>query len=138
MIRRGYVLVPSYNEATAFDKDGKMIKNFKGSVNHFENFIKAVRSRNESDLNAPIREGHLSTALCHTANISYRLGAHASADAMREQIKGDVDALPTFNRMAEHLAANNVDLEKTPLTMGMVLKMNTGSEEFIGAMRRGQ
>ncbi len=55
---------------------------------HFENFIKAVRSRNESDLNAPIHEGHLSTSLCHTANISYRLGRQASADAIREQIKG--------------------------------------------------
>jgi predicted dehydrogenase len=73
----GYVLVPDYTQAVVFDKDGKEIKRFKGSVSHFENFIKAVRSRNESDLNAPIREGHLSSALCHTANISYRLGSHA-------------------------------------------------------------
>jgi predicted dehydrogenase len=127
----GHVLVPDYNQATAFDKDGQPIKNFKGSVSHFENFIKAVRSRNESELNAPIREGHLSTSLCHTANISYRLGSHAPADAIREQIKGDPDALPTFNRMAEHLAANNVDLDKTPVTLGMVLKMDPSPEKFI-------
>jgi hypothetical protein len=92
-----------------------------------------VRSRNEGDLNAPIHEGHLSTALCHTANISYRLGSQSSAEAMREQIKSDPDALPTFERMAEHLAANNVDLEKTPATLGMVLKMNPANQEFIQA-----
>jgi predicted dehydrogenase len=134
----GHVLVPDYNQATVFDKDGKEIQRFKGSVSHFENFIKAVRSRKESDLNAPIREGHLSTALCHTANISYRLGSHASADAIREQIKGDPESLPTFNRMAEHLAANNVDLDKTPATLGMVLKMNTSHEEFIKAKKANE
>jgi predicted dehydrogenase len=129
----GYVRVPDYTQASVFDKDGREIQHFKGTASHFENFIKAVRSRKESDLNAPIRQGHLSTALCHTANISYRLGSHASPDAIREQIKGDRDALPTFNRMAEHLAANKVDLARTPATMGMVLKVNTASEEFIEA-----
>jgi hypothetical protein len=129
----GHVLVPSYEKATAFDKDGKEIKRFEGADNHFENFIKAVSSRNEGDLNAPIREGHLSTALCHTANISYRLGSHASPDIIHEQIKSDRDALPTFNRMAEHLAANNIDLDKTPVTMGKVLKMNQGREAFLEA-----
>jgi predicted dehydrogenase len=133
----GHVLVPDYTGATVFDQDGKEIKSFKGSVSHFENFIKAVRSRNESDLNAPIRQGHLSTALCHTANISYRLGSHASADAIRERIKGDPDSLPTFNRMAEHLAANNIDLDKTPATLGMVLKMNPDSEQFIEGAKAG-
>jgi hypothetical protein len=92
-----------------------------------------VRSRNERDLNAPIHEGHLSSALCHTANISYRLGSQSYAEAIREQIKSDRDALPTFNRMAEHLAANNVDLDKTPMTLGMVLKMNPGNQQFVQA-----
>jgi predicted dehydrogenase len=128
----GHVLVPDYTKATAFDKNGEELKQFAGADDHFENFIKAVRSRKESDLHAPIREGHLSSSLCHTANISYRLGSHASADAVREQIKGDPQALPTFNRMAEHLAANKVDLDKTPLTMGLVLKMDPGTEQFIG------
>jgi predicted dehydrogenase len=127
----GYVRVKDYLGAVAFDKDGKEIKRFDGYTSHFENFINAVRSRNENELNAPIHEGHLSTSLCHTANISYRLGSRASADAIREQIKSDRDALPTFERMAEHLAANDVDLNKTPATLGMVLKMNPANEQFI-------
>jgi len=131
----GYVQVTNYNEAFIFDKDGQQIQHFKGSVSHFANFITAVRSRNESDLHAPIHGGHLSTSLCHTANISYRLGRQASPDAMREQIKGDAEALLTFQRMGEHLAANNVDLEKTPATLGAVLKMDPASEKFIDSKK---
>jgi hypothetical protein len=132
----GYVQVRSYWEAYVFDKEGKEIKRFdEKPPSHFENFITAVRSRNENDLNAPILVGHLSTALCHTANISYRLGAHASPEAMREQIKGDAESLATFERMAEHLAANDVDLAKTPATLGTVLKMNPSNQEFIQAKK---
>ncbi len=127
----GHVLVPNYNSATAYDKDGKEIKKFEGVSNHFENFIQAVLSRDESKLNAPILQGHLSTALCHTGNISYRLGRHQSPDVIREQINGDKEALATFQRMAEHLAANDVDLEKTPATLGMALRMNPGNSRFI-------
>jgi predicted dehydrogenase len=127
----GYVLVPDYNSATIRDKEGNVMKSFKGSTSHFENFIKAVRSRNQNDLNAPILEGHLSTGLCHTGNISYRLGKQQAPDAIREQIKGDKIAEATFQRMAEHLSANGVDLEKTPATLGTVLRMNPADSTFI-------
>jgi predicted dehydrogenase len=127
----GHVLVPNYTSATAFDKDGKEVKSFQGAASHYENFIQAVRSRRESDLHASIDQGHLSTALCHISNISYRLGRRQSPDEMREQIKGDKDALPTFDRMAEHLAANGVDLEKTPATFGAVLKINPVNAKFV-------
>ena len=46
----------------------------RASGDHFGNFIAAVRSRKTADLNADILEGHYSSALCHLANISYRLG----------------------------------------------------------------
>ncbi|HEX3719503.1 MAG TPA: Gfo/Idh/MocA family oxidoreductase [Verrucomicrobiae bacterium] len=127
----GYVLVPDYNSAIVHDNDGKVIKSFKGSTSHFENFIKAVRSRNQNELNAPILEGHLSTALCHTANISYRLGKQQAPDAIREQIKGDKEATTTFQRMTEHVAANGVDMDKTPATLGMMLRMNQADASFV-------
>jgi len=127
----GHVLVPDYNSAIAHDKDGKVVKTFKGSKSHFENFIEAVRNRSQNQLNAPILEGHLSTALCHTSNISYRLGSRQSSDAIREQIKGDKEATATFERMADHLAGNDVDLQKTPATLGMALRMNQGNSRFI-------
>ncbi|HEX4121667.1 MAG TPA: Gfo/Idh/MocA family oxidoreductase [Verrucomicrobiae bacterium] len=127
----GYVLVPSYKGATAHDKNGKVIKSFEGATDHFANFIQAVRSRNQNELNAPILEGYLSTALCHTGNISYRLGKQQPPDAIREQIKGDKTALATFQRMTEHLGANGVDLDKTPATLGMALQMNEADSSFI-------
>jgi predicted dehydrogenase len=128
----GYVVVPSYSKAIAYDKDDQQIKVFEGATDHFANFLKGVRSRKISDLNADILEGHLSSALCHTGNISYRLGAKTSPDQIREQIKGDRDALPTFERMAEHLAANGVDLNQTKATLGPVLKMDPKAETFYG------
>jgi len=39
---------------------------------HVENFISCIRSRKRP--NADIEEGHISAALCHMANISYRVG----------------------------------------------------------------
>ncbi|HZO57665.1 MAG TPA: Gfo/Idh/MocA family oxidoreductase [Bryobacteraceae bacterium] len=129
----GYVLVGSnYGSAVAFDKEGKQIQKWEGGVNHYQNFIEAVRSRKQSELNADIWEGHLSSALCHTGNISYRLGKAASPGQIKEQIKGDKNATETFERMAQHLAANDVDLEKSKATMGVPLLMDPKVEKFIG------
>jgi predicted dehydrogenase len=127
----GYVLVPSYESYKIIDKDGKEIKKGKGYSDHFENFIQAVRSRNDKELRAPIFGGHLSTGLCHTGNISYRLGHKQSPDAIREQIKGNSLSSASFQRMAEHLAANDIDLEKTPATLGAPLRMDQATSKFI-------
>lgn len=129
----GHILVPDYNSATAFDKDGKEIKKWNGSDDHYENWIKAVRSRKVSDQNADILEGHLSSGLCHTGNVSILCGSAASPGQIREAIKGDAEALETYGRMAEHLAANGVDIEASRLTLGPVLRMNPASEEFKGS-----
>ena len=127
----GYVVVPSYSNATAYDKDGKMIKEWKGAEDHFKNFILACRSRRMEDLNADILEGHLSSALCHTGNISYRLGQQSDPDAILEQVKGDRFAQESIGRMTEHLAKNDVDIKKDKLTIGPSLKFDPETEKFI-------
>jgi predicted dehydrogenase len=128
----GYVLVPDYRSAIAYDKEGQEIKKWSGAKDHYQNFIDCVRSRKRSELNGEIWEGHLSSALCHTGNISYRLGKKSTPDAVKEAIKADKGATETFERMAAHLAANGVDLEKTPATLGPVLQMDPKVEKFIG------
>ena len=128
----GSMVIPSYSKANVFDKDGKNFKNFDGPEHHFANFIAAVRSRKSSDLHADILEGHLSSALCHTGNISYRLGKQGSPEELKEKLKGNADALDCLGRMQEHLKLNDVDLSKTPATMGEFLKMDPHSETFIG------
>jgi predicted dehydrogenase len=128
----GYLVVPSYTKAIAYDKEDKQIKIFEGAKDHYANFLKAVRSRKSTDLTADILEGHLSSALCHTGNISYLLGKHARPEEIKDRIKSNRDALPTFERMAEHLAANGIDLEQAKATLGPVLRMNSKTEQFIG------
>jgi len=66
--------------------------------NHWANFIEAVRSRKQSDLNAPIEEGAISTTLIHLANISYRLGRTLNFDAAKYSCTGDAEATAMFRR----------------------------------------
>ncbi|PYJ83944.1 MAG: dehydrogenase [Verrucomicrobia bacterium] len=126
----GHVFVPNYSSATAFDKDGKEVKQWSGASSHFENFIEAMRSRKVSDLHADIQEGFISSALCHTGNVSYRLGQHVLPDEIREKIKTDKDAVKTFERMQHHLEANGVDLSRTQATLGEFLTMNPRQQKF--------
>jgi predicted dehydrogenase len=134
----GSMVISSYSGAKMFDKDNKEIKSFEGSTSHFENFIGAVRSRRVADLKADILEGHLSSALCHTGNISYQLGAQHTPEEIREAVKSTPDLAESVGRMEEHLAANQVDLHKTPAALGAVLKMDPTSERFVGNHRANQ
>jgi predicted dehydrogenase len=64
----------------------------RGDDSHIENFIKAVRSRKISDLNADVEVGHHSAALCHMANIAMRVGRRLKFDSKREQFIDDAEA----------------------------------------------
>ena len=59
---------------------------------HFQNFIDCVVSRNKADLHAPIEEGHISCALMHLANASYRLGRTINFNPETQQAIGDDEA----------------------------------------------
>jgi hypothetical protein len=131
----GYVVVPSYDGGTAFDKDGNKIAEFNSGsdANHFTNFLKAVRSRKLADLNADIEEGHLSSALCHTGNISYRLGTAMSADDLDKAVatlNTSDNAKATLERTLAHLKDNNIDMAATALQVGPALKCDPQSEFF--------
>jgi len=118
----------------AYDNDGKKIRQFKrsGGGGHHANFIKAVRSRKVSDLNADILEGHLSTALCHMGNISHRLGQASLRQQILEAVKTNREMTDSFERFQEHLLANEIDLKKTPIILGPWLTMDSAKEKFIG------
>jgi predicted dehydrogenase len=59
---------------------------------HVDNFLKAVRSRRREDLNCDIEQGHLSAALCHLANTSYRVGRNLRFDSQTETFAADDEA----------------------------------------------
>ncbi len=107
---------------------------YGGHKGHLYNFISAVRSRNVDDLRADVLEGHLSTALVHMANISYRLGTSHSADEVGDAIQDrGSEAADSFGRVREHLAANGVDFSKTDVVLGPWLEMDPKSERFVGS-----
>lgn len=128
----GYVSTSTYFAATAFDRDGKVVKEFKGTDRHMQNFIDVIRSRKTADLYGPVEEGHVSSALCHVGNISHLLGRNASPDETREKLKGNAPLAEAYGRMAEHLAAYGVDLAKTPATLGVPLALDPAKERFTG------
>jgi predicted dehydrogenase len=132
----GWVVIgDDANSARIQDKHGQEIKRFTANqdhgADHFANFIAAVRSRNPAGLKADILEGHLSSALCHTGNISYRLGSTRAPEEIRETVKAQPGMAEALGRMEEHLAANQVDLRQTPATLGVLLNMDTKTERFI-------
>ncbi|MHC4201423.1 MAG: Gfo/Idh/MocA family protein [Planctomycetota bacterium] len=117
-----------------YDKQGKKIKQYRGGGgDHQNNFIKAVRSRKVSDLNADIEKGHYSSALCHMGNVSHRVGTEKHPDEIMEIVKGNGELEDSFQRFMSHIKANEVDLRKTPITLGPMLKMDTEKEKFVGA-----
>jgi len=119
-----------------FSPDGKLIEKLSGpSDDHFGNFVQAVQSRDRSQQNADILGGHLSAGLCHLGNISFRLGRQASSREILSQLKSRRlfdDHHDTLERTRQHLARNDVDIEKTLLTLGPWLEFDPDGERFVG------
>jgi len=105
---------------------------------HFGNFIAAVRSRKVEDLNADILEGHYSAALCHLANISYRLGHKVPFNKKTKAFGDDKDAYETLGRMEEHLKDNSVALDGLNYRLGTRLTFDAATESFVGDSQANQ
>jgi predicted dehydrogenase len=124
---------------TAYDSKGRTIKEFNVGQKpaeietaHAANFIAAVRSRKREDLHSEARVGHVSAACLHLANVSYRLGKEASAEAIAESIQSDRQAGDAFARCREHLRSVGVDLTKTPAVYGPWVNFDGKNERFVG------
>jgi predicted dehydrogenase len=147
----GYVVIPNYTDAIIHDRDGKEMLRFDGKTKkdtaegvktptglsadasgHHGNWIAAVRSRRRKELNAEILEGVLSADLVHTGNISYRLGAHKRPAQIKEALQSDKALAESFDRMANHLDANGVDISQDNLQLGVPLNFEVGKERFTG------
>ncbi len=127
----GFVVLTDYTAGAAFDLKGNEVAKFVGGGDHHGNFLKAVRSRDSQDLNADILEGHLSSALCHLGNISYRLGSRVHFKDAEGRLVGNDDAVETFERFSEHLKTNGVDLEKAEIGFGKELQIDPQTEMFV-------
>jgi predicted dehydrogenase len=128
----GSLITTQYFSAKAVDKSGKVVKEFKGDDRHMQNFIDVVRSRKSEDQYGPIEEGNTSSALCHLGNISHQIGKATGPAKLKDQIKSDKVLSEAYGRMVEHLGNNNVNLDKTPLTLGVPLIVDAKRERFTG------
>jgi hypothetical protein len=122
-----------------FDRQGKKVEDFADrdssramEAAHLSGFVAAVRSRQASDLAAEALQGHLSTACCHMANVSHRLGKHASPEAIRASITGNAELADAFDRCREYLRENGVDLDATPATLGPWVTLDAERGRFVG------
>ncbi len=136
----GYLIqVCYYGLIIALDKDGNEVARFEGcdDYDHFDNFVDCVVNRTPENLNADARVGHLGAGLSHLGNISYYLGEEnkvspKEAERIIRDIPGHDDNVETLKRTLDHLTANGVDLEKTPISMGVNLAFDPDKEVFIG------
>jgi predicted dehydrogenase len=99
---------------------------------HFGNFLAAMRSRRMYDLNADILEGHYSAALCHLANVSYRLGEDVPYRKAESAFGADKEARETLARMEAHLKEAAVPLDGLKHRLGRTLTFDAQTESFVG------
>ncbi len=100
---------------------------------HFANFIAAMRSRKQEDLNADILEGHYSAALCHLANMSYRLGELVPFNPKTKAFGDNKEAYETLARMEQHLSAGNgLKLDGMKYMLGRKLSIDPRTETIVG------
>lgn len=136
---QGWILVLSNGKnAFAYDNDGNEIQNWEGDGDHFANFLEGVAANDRSRLNAEILEGHLSSALCHTGSVSHLLGSNRTRRDIADEIRGDARFAESFERMAKHLEANEIDIDSPALTFGQHLKMDTSTERFVNDDRANE
>ena len=129
----GHVLIPSdYSTVTAFDRDGKEVRRWENTGDHYANFIQAVQADDRALLHAEVEEGHLSSSLCHTGSISHQLGRPASLAEIERAVGNHPEFSESIARMAKHLSDNGIDVAGAPvLTLGADLKMDGANEQFL-------
>ncbi len=129
---KGHLLIPSYGDAVAYDTQGQEIKSWHEGNDqlHFDNFLAAVRARDAGLLNAEVLEGHLSSALCHLGNTSYRMGQAVGAPELVASVQGNDLLADSVDRMLTHGEANGLPRDSVRVVQGAELTMEPGQERF--------
>lgn len=66
------------------------------------NFVEALRAGTEKNIFCNVNDSHYSSALCHLANISYRLGRNLNFDGKAEKFINDSEADSYLTRKYRH------------------------------------
>ena len=100
---KGYMVVNNSGHYQTFlgngrEKGPEQVQKAGNQVDHFQNWINAIKARDMSLQNGPVETAHLSSALAHLGNISYRLGRQLNFDPVAERFIGDEDANNMLSR----------------------------------------
>ena len=74
-----------------------------------------------------VLDGHLSTALCHLANVSYRLGASKPSGEAGKALT-TAPAQEAGERLIAHLKENGVETDKIDFRIGRTVSIDTKTE----------
>ena len=75
---------------------------------------------------------HYSSALCHLANISYRLGKRDSLLKDENPYNNNETIVDSLAMLKHNLKAVNIDLAENTYAIGRDLKFDPVKEKFIG------
>jgi len=119
---------------SAHDLEGKVIKRFSGNGggDHPGNFINAMRDRKSESLMAEIELSHYSSAWCHLANVSWRLGQAADLDEAKAQLADLEPWQEVLEDLPRHLNANEIELNRGDMRLGKMLEIDVAAESLIG------
>ncbi len=98
----------------------------------FGSFITAVRSRRVEDLNADVEVGHYSAALCHLANISYRLGKPVPFQPRTNALGDNKQVVESLDMIRDNLQAVGMNLSESTYVLGRELTIDREAEAFVG------
>lgn len=120
-------------ENRAFDNSGKAIQKFDdvSGRGHLENFIESIQTGKQL-YTSKVHHGHWSAALGHMANTSYRIGKTANQEDIKNSISENKNFSDSFDRLAQHLDSNGIDISGKKVTLGADLSMDAKSELFTG------
>ena len=89
----GYMVISGYTKWELYrGRRPELVESGESPTKHYENFIKAVRSRKTEDQHGPVESAHHSAALAHLGNIAFQRDAKLEFDRAAMRFKNDEQA----------------------------------------------
>ena len=86
----GYMAISGYTKWEIFrGRKPDLVESGQAPTRHYENFIKAVRSRKAEDQNGPVETAHYAAGLAHLGNIAFQRGKTLAFDPRAQQFTND-------------------------------------------------
>ncbi len=86
----GYLAISGYTKWEIFrGRKPELVESGEAPTKHYENFIKAVRSRKTEDQNGPVETAHYAAGLAHLGNIAFQRGKTLDFDPRAQQFTND-------------------------------------------------